>query len=298
MAVDILLSYAYHAKTDLSLIRSALGPNQKLMIDSGAFTAYTLGKPIQLTEYAEFLNRWRGVYDYAITLDVIGNPKETANNLRFLEKKQLSVLPVYTATAHLRELKALAKDYDYLAFGGVVGVPKHLRVPATKRVVEEAQNSGAKVHTLGQASIDMFKKTGAYSGDSSSASQMPKYASLPIYNPRSHSFISCVLGDKRLWQKYADLFYSYGLPAQACLTGDIIRDRKKRIVGYRAGILAVAAMSADLRQEKDTPRAYSAITHPTEGPAAIYIAATDWRTANLPSPLRQLAERSNEALCL
>mgnify|MGYP003336480742 FL=1 len=76
MSVDILLSFAFHRTTDLGAVRAALGPDQRLMIDSGGFTAFSKGKEIRLSDYIAFLRHWEGAWDYAMSLDVIGNPQE------------------------------------------------------------------------------------------------------------------------------------------------------------------------------------------------------------------------------
>ena len=73
MSLNLLLSYAFHAKTDLARIRAAM-PCGRIMIDSGAFTAYTKGQAVDIVAYAEYLEHWRGCWDHAITLDAIGDP--------------------------------------------------------------------------------------------------------------------------------------------------------------------------------------------------------------------------------
>ena len=86
MAVNLLLSFAYHADTDLRTIRTRLRCGQ-LMIDSGAFTAYTSGRRIRVYDYARYLTRWAGVWDHAITLDRIGDPANTRRNTRMLHER-------------------------------------------------------------------------------------------------------------------------------------------------------------------------------------------------------------------
>jgi GTP cyclohydrolase I len=43
--------------------------------DSGAFSALTLGSPIELTDYATWVRHTAGVLDWHFTLDVIGDPE-------------------------------------------------------------------------------------------------------------------------------------------------------------------------------------------------------------------------------
>lgn len=287
MAVDILMSYAFHKNADLGAVREALGPDQRLMIDSGAFTAFTSGKPIKLEEYAAYLKHWEGAWDYAMSLDVIGDPKGTAKNLAALEALGVPVLPVYTAKAGMAELRALARDHDYVAYGGLVGVPKALQIPATAKVVAEAAKFGTKVHALGQTGAPMFRATNVYSGDSSAASRAPLNFQVPIFNPAKRKLESLQFGKKSLWAESPALLRAYGLNARECVTGDAMRSKGGRIPVYRAGCLAVAAMSVDLRGDNNQPRVYSAVTT-TEVLAGAMLAATDWREGNLPHPLNRL----------
>jgi len=286
MAVDILLSYAFHSTTDLAAVKEALGPDQYLMIDSGAFTAHTIGKEILLPKYVNFLNKWKGTYDYAMSLDVIGDAKGTAANLLQLQDLDLPIIPVYTARAKIEELRALAKDYDYIAYGGTVGVPKEIQQRASKRVCDEAGALGAKIHVLGQAGLPMFRLTGAHSGDSSTASRAAMLAVVNIYNPVTHKQVIVKMGDQTPWIKNSDVLKAYGLSGRECMTGDAVRGKQRRTNTYRAGILSHAIAAADLKNQsgKTSPRIYSALTTGEVVDAGI-MAAVQWRTGDLPHPL-------------
>ena len=58
--VDLLLSYFYNEKTDIADVKQAVGPNGIVVIDSGAFSAFTRGMPVNIDAYAEWLQHWRG----------------------------------------------------------------------------------------------------------------------------------------------------------------------------------------------------------------------------------------------
>ena len=286
MAVDALFSYAFHRTTDLALCKKALGPDQFLMIDSGAFTVFTSGKEIKLADYIAYLKHWQGAYDYAISLDVIGNPKATAKNLLALENAGLPVLPVYTSTAKLQELRALAKDHDYIAFGGTVKMPAKIRDPATQVVIREAKQLGAKVHALGNTTKQAFR-SGAHSGDSSSNSTVYAFGAISLYDPFSRRKINFSMRNKSNWVKYSRLFEMYGVPARLWHTGD----NGAAVIVHRACVLSTAVEAAHLNKGGPSPRLYSALGQPraTEGAK---LAAIDWKTANLPSPLKQIAEKA------
>jgi hypothetical protein len=117
VAVNLLLSYAFHSATKLSDVRRDLVCG-RLMIDSGAFTAWTKGYKIDVDEYAEFLERWRGCWDHAITLDVIGDGKASARNTRKLHERGLPVMPVFTRGDTLADFDAMVAEVGYVCVGG------------------------------------------------------------------------------------------------------------------------------------------------------------------------------------
>jgi hypothetical protein len=280
MSVDLLFSFAFHKRIDLAAVREAVGPTANIMIDSGAFTAHSTGKPIKLTDYMAFLEHWKGVYNYAMSLDVVHNTIATARNLVTLTDAGHRVLPVYTATANERELRRIARDFDYIAYGGMVGVPKNLQQAATRRVVDICKETNTRVHALGQASQQMFAVTQAHSGDSSAVSRMTLIRSLQIYDYSRRQMINAKIGDKEDWRKNARLYQSYGLNARAYISGAIIKEKEQRLIGYTAGLLSTALLSSHLQQGNNEPIMYSSL-----GNGEILIsgkqAGIDWRTNNL-----------------
>lgn len=280
MSVDLLFSFAFHKRIDLAAVREAVGNDANIMIDSGAFTAHSTGKPIKLTDYMAFLEHWKGVYNYAMSLDVVHNTIATARNLVTLTDAGHRVLPVYTATANERELRRIARDFDYIAYGGMVGVPKNLQQAATKRVVDICKETNTRVHALGQASQQMFQVTQAHSGDSSAVSRMTLIRSLQIYDYNRRQMINAKIGDKEDWRKNARLYQSYGLNARAYISGAIIKEKEQRLIGYTAGLLSTALLSSHLQQGNNEPIMYSSL-----GNGEILIsgkqAGIDWRTNNL-----------------
>jgi len=286
MSVDLLFSFAFHKRIDLAAVREAVGADANIMIDSGAFTAHSTGKPIKLTDYMAFLEHWRGVYNYAMSLDVVHNTIATARNLVTLTDAGHKVLPVYTATANERELRRIARDFDYIAYGGMVGVPKNLQQAATKRVVDICKETNTRVHALGQASQQMFQVTQAHSGDSSAVSRMTLIRSLQIYDYNRRQMINGKIGDKEDWRKNARLYQSYGLNARAFISGAIIKEKEQRLIGYTAGLLSTAVLSSHLQQGNNEPIMYSSL-----GNGEILIsgkqAGIDWRMNNLNDQLQR-----------
>jgi hypothetical protein len=286
MSVDLLFSFAFHKRIDLAAVRDAVGNDANIMIDSGAFTAHSTGKPIKLADYMAFLEHWRGVYNYAMSLDVVHNTIATARNLVTLTDAGHRVLPVYTATANERELRRIARDFDYIAYGGMVGVPKTLQQAATKRVVDICRETNTRVHALGQASAQMFAVSQAHSGDSSAVSRMTLIRSLQVYDYSRRQMINGKIGDKEDWRNNARIYQSYGLNARAFISGAIIKEKEQRLIGYTAGLLSTALLANHLQRNNKQPIMYSSL-----GNGEILIsgkeAGIDWRTNNLHPQLQR-----------
>lgn len=188
MAVNLLLSYAFHAETDLSAVRRDLVCGQ-MMIDSGAFTAFTKGRTISLDAYAEYLQKWAGCWDHAITLDVIGDPAQTAANTRTLHARGLRVLPVFTKGGTLADFDAMVREFGYVAVGGTVGLgtrPQRERVTMLQR---RAQDLGGGIHALGVGAMGSLRVARPYSADASSISGAFKFGVVVYFDGRE---VRCV----------------------------------------------------------------------------------------------------------
>lgn len=94
----------------------------KIFLDSGAFSAWTQKKELNVYEYIDFIKEHKDVISVYANLDVIGDPDKTWKHQRIMEKKGLNPLPVF----HFSDLilhgdKYLHKcmEYDYFCLGGM-----------------------------------------------------------------------------------------------------------------------------------------------------------------------------------
>lgn len=185
--VNVLLSFAYHAKVDLAEVREAIGRDALLLIDSGAYSAWNIGKSISLDSYATYLRRWEGVYDAAITLDVIGDHVATATNTAELHRRGLPVMPVQTTGGSLDDFDRLCTDRDYVAVGGIAGMTQQasLRERYTLMLIRRAARSGARLHLLGVSGPRMLR-SGCYSADTCGyVNSMFRHGNIWVWNPRT-----------------------------------------------------------------------------------------------------------------
>jgi len=208
MAVNLLLSYAFHADTNLDRIRASLVCG-RLMIDSGAFTAHSLGKQIDRTEYAEYLERWAGVYDYAISLDVIGDPAGTKANTRWLHERGIPVMPVFTTGDSLAEFDAMVRESRYVCVGGLVGMPKPQQEARIKMLQRRAVALGGGIHTLGVGSLGTLARCRPFSADSSAVSGSYRFGTVVVFTGRAVTSIAVT--DRAKLTKHREALRAHGI---------------------------------------------------------------------------------------
>jgi hypothetical protein len=149
-----------------------------VMIDSGAFSAYTRGNPIEFSNYAKFINDYKKKYkDYNIkftfiSLDVIGDHKKSLANYLKFKDLGIDVIPVIHATnfkdKHLKPYLDL--KVPYLALGGAVGKGIKMQQLFCKKcwnIFSKEKNYKPKVHLLGMTSPKILSNFPAFSCDSS-----------------------------------------------------------------------------------------------------------------------------------
>ena len=183
MSVNVLVSFAFFPTEDLAAVRTKLVCG-KLMIDSGAFTAYSVGKVIKLGDYAEFLHTWRGQWDHAVTLDTIGDPVATRRSTRALHEQGLPVMPVFTRGESVKEFDAMVRDCGYVCVGGGVGMSAAVLVQRTRLLQRRASELGGGIHALGMGAVGRVRQAMPYTADSSNISNTFQYGQIRYFNGR------------------------------------------------------------------------------------------------------------------
>jgi len=154
----------------------------RVLIDSGAFTAFTQGKQIRPQDYAawaiDFRKRWGRKLSWLrfFNLDVIGDQDASWQNQTILEHLGLDVIPVVTHGADIKHVERALADYEYFALGGLVPLArKKTELQAWldhvfRPVVKKFKQTGVmpKVHLLGVSQQFVLERYPAYSCDSSS----------------------------------------------------------------------------------------------------------------------------------
>ena len=87
---------------------------KKRFLDSGAFTAFTLWKKIDLQEYIEFVKKNKQFFELYANLDVIGDYEATDKNQKIMENAGLKPLPTYHMWEPREYFEELVDRYDYI----------------------------------------------------------------------------------------------------------------------------------------------------------------------------------------
>lgn len=149
----------------------------RILVDSGAFTAWKAGKPIALDDYCRFLEGlpvppWR-----YFTLDVVGDPAGSMRNYETMLKRGFKPVPIFTRGEDAAALEEYYKTSDVVGIGGLVGTQDNRGfVNGIMRHIGKR-----RVHWLGFTNIDYLKHYKPYMCDSSSWESGGRYASIRLY---------------------------------------------------------------------------------------------------------------------
>lgn len=183
--LNILIAYPYF-KDSLKYIDNRDPDSYRLIIDSGAFSAYNCGLNVTLDDYCKFLKQIRYErFEAAVQLDVVFNPEETKLNLIKMRDLGFKVNPVFTRGDDFEYFDKLIEDKEYIFVGGVQGLGSIPRIFA-KKCLERSK--GSKVHYLAFVRPDWLNHYKPYSCDSSTWSSGARFGKLSIYSGNGRIF--------------------------------------------------------------------------------------------------------------
>jgi hypothetical protein len=191
MALDsvenYLESYHYiHKDTYLNRIRES---GRKVFLDSGAFSAFSLGVSVDLPGYCDWIRKNSDIIRYednalmASVLDGIGDPLQTYRNQLTMEEMGVRPLPCFHYGEDERYLEHYIANYDYITIGGLVPISKPQQMMWLDRIWQDYLVDGSgrpkiKVHGFGLTTIDLVQRYPWYSVDSSSWVQIGAHGNI------------------------------------------------------------------------------------------------------------------------
>lgn len=165
----ILESFHYRRSVELAIEYGV----KDLFLDSGAFSAFSLCKEIDIHAYIDFINKNRSSFTVIAALDAIGDTEKTWDNIQLMESEGIKPLPVFHYLSNFDALD-MCKEYDYFALGGLVPIAAQQRKlvgwldRCWERIVDANGNPTHNVHGFGMTGQKVMVRYPWYSVDSSS----------------------------------------------------------------------------------------------------------------------------------
>lgn len=220
--LDILVSFYYFNDDRMSRL---VVPNcWRIIGDSGAFSAHTLGKTINVNNYARWCHTWWNHLCWAASLDVIGDPVTSfANWTRLRDRHHLLTVPTVHAGAGTEWIDQYASEgADLIGLGGMAGTgmaPRAYRwtVHAVRHVRDRWPH--VRLHLWGMTSPRYLSALPVWSADSSGITGAAyRYARLSLFDPDRGRFWPIELHGRSAYRHGRLLRSVYGVDP-ATITG-------------------------------------------------------------------------------
>lgn len=195
--LDHNILFSYLDKAAIDKYKEMVSAHGKLFIDSGAFSAWTQGKVIDVDEYINWINDRSDYIDLYGQIDVIPGDRnsgavpsneevkeaaaKTWENYLYMRPKMKNpegLLYTFHVGEPIEFLKQALEWRDengdlipYIALGGMVGKPAHIRDKFLNQcfeVIKKSSNPNVKVHAFGMTDIKLLEKYPITSADSTS----------------------------------------------------------------------------------------------------------------------------------
>jgi hypothetical protein len=168
---------SYHYIGNERMVNRIRGTGRKVFLDSGAFSAYTLGKQVDIKAYCDYIKKNKDIFEVVSVLDAIGDHDQTYINQKFMESRGVYPLPCYHYGEPEAVLEYYATSYEYITIGGMVPISTPQLEIWLDRIWGRYLTNGdgsarIKVHGFGLTSVPLMARYPWYSVDSSSWVQL------------------------------------------------------------------------------------------------------------------------------
>jgi hypothetical protein len=182
----ILESYHYvGSQKDVDQMRA---DGAQVFLDSGAFSAHTLGVQMDINAYCDYIKRNEDILRkedgivMASVLDGIGDPLQTYRNQLYMESQGAKPLPCFHFGEDIRYLEYYVANYDYITIGGLVRKTAEAQRVWLDRIwstmLDGSGRPKLKVHAFGMTAPWLMERYPWFSVDSSSWIQAAAFGSI------------------------------------------------------------------------------------------------------------------------
>lgn len=163
----LLCSFWYFKNKPLAWLCEEIGYRPEILLDSGAYSAYTKGKNVNLLDFMDYIEANRAYISRYVSLDVIGDHKTTRMIWLLMRAKGLTPLPVVHYGDGLRAVEyytdLFAKE---IALGATVQIRDKREVARWCAEVKE-HFPNVELHLLGSCSQKILQSGAVETCDSS-----------------------------------------------------------------------------------------------------------------------------------
>lgn len=183
---------SYHYVYRKSFVEKMRADGVKIFLDSGAFSAFTMGVNVDMEAYCRYIQENADIIDVvdgmvcASVLDGIGDPLKTYQNQLAMESLGVRPLPCFHYGEDERYLDYYVANYPYITLGGMVPISTPQLYHWLDRIWEKHLVDGAgrpkvKVHGFGLTTMPLVERYPWYSVDSSSWVQIARTGGMMLY---------------------------------------------------------------------------------------------------------------------
>ncbi len=183
---------SYHYVYRKSFVEKMRADGVKIFLDSGAFSAFTMGVDVDMEAYCRYIQENRDILETvdgmvcASVLDGIGDPLQTYRNQLAMESLGVRPLPCFHYGEDERYLDYYIANYPYITLGGMVPISTSQLYHWLDRIWEKHLVDGAgrpkvKVHGFGLTTMALVERYPWYSVDSSSWVQVARTGGMMLY---------------------------------------------------------------------------------------------------------------------
>lgn len=201
--------------------------NKRVFLDSGAFSAHTLGVSIDLLEYCDYIKKNADIIRMedgdlmASVLDGVGDPLKTYQNQIAMEENGVRPLPCFHYGEDERYLEYYIANYSYITIGGMVGksskdLNNWLDRIWSRYMLDGSGTPKTKVHAFGVTSVSLMEQYPWHSCDSSTWVQARSFGDI-----FDHEFGRIPISEKSPNRQTYGRHYSSFSPIE----NDMLKDR-------------------------------------------------------------------------
>ena len=183
---NCLISYFFYKGSIKKVIQDNLHLFDNIVMDSGAFSAFSSGKEIDIDEYIKDLKE-SGIKKY-FNLDAIGDAKKSFENFMYMREQGMNPVPTFHINTDIDYLYKYLELTDYLSIGNMVQ-GNEIKGNLNKIwnvILTEAPDT--KVHGLGVSNYDIAAHYPWDTIDSSSYCAITKFARTAVWNNNKNRF--------------------------------------------------------------------------------------------------------------